>query len=277
MRIFYKPYRNNIKGVLRKLGLLKLLQRFFYRRNKSNLIKKLGGVKQFKYQILNQQVLFSVDDPFSASFVSYYLMGKIYEPKAIELLSEHLTSADIFVDVGANIGYFTITMGLCKPGIKIYAFEMSAENHSILVKNIKLNKIDHAEAYQLAVSNTCGICYHSYSAVGNAVLKIVEQNYTRDPDLVCVESVTLDAFFESKNDKPTFVKIDVEGAEMKVLQGMKNLLNNNMKLLIEIHPKALIEFGSSKEKLFSHLNDYGFSLNYFLGEDKKNGLLFAWK
>lgn len=277
MKILVDYSKKSIKLILRKLGLLKSVRRFLYYKSKSKLIRKLRRLKNFEYSILNKRVIFSIDDPFSASFISHYLLNKTYEPLAIDLLNKYLNPTDIFVDVGANIGYFSVIMSVGKPGLKVYAFEMSKENYTILLKNIRLNSLNDVEAYQLAVSNYSGTLYHINTAVGSAVLKIIEENHNQNPDLICVNAVSLDDFFRLKSTKPTFVKIDVEGAELKVLQGMKNLLSGRIKLLIEIHPKELSEFGSSREDVLNYLKHFGFLMQSYFENDKKNELLFAWK
>jgi len=273
-----KVFKEFTKSLLRKLGLLRWIRKVLYSRSKNNFVAAFQGVSQYEYKIRNRIVKFSVEDPYSASFVGYYLNNKVYEPEAVELLAQQLTPHDVFVDVGANIGYFTVVLGVCMPGIKLVAFEMGHENFRILERNIELNGLTDVQTFEGAVSDRSGTLFHQDSAVGNAVLKIMEENMGNNPDVVSVKSVSLDDFFAAKTEKPTFIKIDVEGAEMKVLQGMSGLLkNNSLKLLIEIHPKDLLEFGSSRAEVLDYLAGFSFTIQPVPNNDRKNELVFAWK
>jgi FkbM family methyltransferase len=275
--VLKKFFKELVKSLLRKLGLLKRFRKVLYSRSKSRFVAAFEGVAEFKYNIKNRTVRFSVQDPYSASFAGYYLKGKLYEPEAIELLMQQLTPQDVFADVGANIGYFTLVTGVFFPGIKIVAFEMGHENVQILEKNIRLNDLTGVEVFEGAVSDHSGTLFHQDSAVGNAVLKIIEDNKDNNPDVVKVRSISLDDFFATRESKPTFIKIDVEGAEMKVLQGMKLMLENSIKLLIEIHPNDLREFGSSREEVLDYLKNFSFTVQPVPNSDRKNELVFAWK
>ncbi|MBL7849459.1 MAG: FkbM family methyltransferase [Cyclobacteriaceae bacterium] len=273
-----KVFKEFAKSTLRKLGLLKWIRKVLYSRSKRSFLAAFEGVSHYEYKIRDRIAKFSVEDPYSASFVGYYLNSKVYEPEAVELLMQQLSPNDVFVDVGANIGYFTVVVGVCLPDTKIVAFEMGHENFRILERNIKLNGLTTVEMFEAAVADCSGTLFHQDSAVGSAVLKIMEENRDIDPDVVKVESVSLDDFFASKAKNPTFVKIDVEGAEMKVLQGMKKLLkSSSLKLLIEIHPRDLVGFSSSREEVLEYLKGFSFTIQSVPSNDRKNELVFAWK
>ncbi|MBN8575718.1 MAG: FkbM family methyltransferase [Cytophagales bacterium] len=266
-----------VKELLRKAGLLKSVRRVSYRIRTGKIGYLFKAAAQFEYQILTKKIIFSVADPYSAAFVDYYLLNKTYEPEAVELLNANLGDNDVFVDVGANIGYFSLVVGARSSAIKIFAFEMGSENVQIFNKNLALNNLKNIEVHQVAVADFTGKVFYEDSAVGNAVLKIMTDNKENNPDVVVVESVTLDDFFRERTEKPTVVKIDVEGAEMKVLQGMQQLLSTNIKLLIEIHPKDLIGFGSSREEVLQYLKEQQFQIRPVASSDRKNDLVFAWK
>jgi hypothetical protein len=113
------------------------------------------------------------------------------------------------------------------------------------------------------------------TAVGNAVLKIIEGK--SQDDLVSVKSISLDEYCTTRNIVPEFIKIDVEGAEMKVLRGMTNLLAGQLKILMEIHETDLAYFKSSKEEVISYLQQFGYKLTSIENDVKKNLLVLALK
>ncbi len=262
-----------IKFILRKVGLLKWVRKLIYKTKYRILIRQLDDPNIFRLSYEDIEVSFSTRDPFSASFFAYYLKDKIYEEEALKIILKSVKENGIFADVGANIGYFT-----CLAGAKakqVFAFELGDENCRILRENIGLNKLENVVVEHCAVSDFTGTLYHTDSAVGNAVLKIIENNDLNNPDIIPIQSLSLDEYFAAINVVPTIVKIDVEGAEMKVLNGMKRLLKDNLILLIEVHPKDLLQFGSSEQEVKQLLTDSGYSWNIVNNGDKKNNLLFA--
>jgi FkbM family methyltransferase len=225
----------------------------------------------------NLNATFSLEDPYSSSFFSYYLKNSVYEEEALKIILMKLSSGGIFADVGANIGYFSCLGALKNSEAKVFAFELGDENCKILERNRKLNNLSNLIIEHCAVSDFSGEVFHHDSAVGNAVLKIIESNPEHDPDIVPVRSVSLDDYFAKQGLVPSLIKIDVEGAEMKVLHGMKHLLVNPIHLLIEIHPKDLEYFHSSDTKVYEFLKDCGYGYEFVNNGDKKNPLIHAFR
>ncbi|MBU3925958.1 FkbM family methyltransferase, partial [Patescibacteria group bacterium] len=192
----------------------------------------------------------------------------------IDLLKKILKPGMIFVDIGANIGYFSLVSAkLVGDQGQVYAFEPDPDNFNLLEKNIKANNYKNIIAVNKAVSNKSGkarlylepdnLCAHS----------LVAKN---DNKFVEVETVILDEFLKDK--KIDVIKIDVEGFEPVVLEGMKNIIKNNDKISIitEFYPEAIKKAGYSPEKYKNDLKDLGFKLNEF-GEGKKLINIFAQK
>ncbi|MCW5912353.1 MAG: FkbM family methyltransferase [Cyclobacteriaceae bacterium] len=265
-----------IRTLLRKLGLLNWLRRLRYRYQYRNLISRLRGKDAFDVEFNGVHAQFSVDDPFSAIFFATYFNSSVYEKEGLDILIRHVNTSSTVFDVGANIGYFTCLAGCYCSGGHVYAFEPGYENVRILKRNIDLNALTNTVTEYCAVSDLAGTVKFQNSPVGNAVLKMIETN-THNWDLIPVKSITLDGYCEAQRILPDFVKIDVEGAEMKVLSGMENILAGNVKLLIEIHDKELKEFNSSKEEVLNYLKSFGFTLEMIGNDAKKNLLIFASK
>lgn len=136
------------------------------------------------------------------------------------------------LDIGANVGYYTINLAnLVGENGKIFAFEPDPSNFSILEKNIKLNNFKNVILINKAVSNTLSPTTlflnssntggHSIVETGNSTKKIV------------VTTTTLDEYFKNFTDSIDLVKIDVEGAEYKVIIGGLNFFK-------KLKPKYLI-------------------------------------
>jgi FkbM family methyltransferase len=167
-----------------------------------------------------------------------YVFGT-YEPGVVQGLEELIQPGWTAVDVGANIGYFTLLMAnRVGPQGKVIAFEPLTENFRILKENVKMNGHANVVAENLALmSRTERI--ELRSATPGAITWVasvkIDQNFAVESQ--SVEAVTLDEYVQTKGiAKVDFLKIDVEGAEASVLEGATNVLNRDKPiLLIEMH------------------------------------------
>ncbi len=167
-----------------------------------------------------------------------YVFGT-HEPSVVHGLEELVQPGWTAIDVGANIGYFTLLMAnRVGPQGKVIAFEPLAENFSILQENIKLNSHPNVVVENLALmSRTERI--ELRSATPGAITWVasvrVDQNSAVESE--SVEAISLDEYVQKKGiAKVDFLKIDVEGAEASVLDGATSVLNRDKPiLLIELH------------------------------------------
>ena len=196
----------------------------------------------------------------------WLLMGKEFSPAEVRLLERLLKPGMAFVDVGANIGYFSLLAAkLVGPAGRVYAFEPDEENFSLLQQNIELNNLHNIVAVKKGISDKIGQtilyrdlenpCRHSLAPKPNG-------------ETVMIETTTLDNFFADLG-QIDFIKVDVEGAEPAVLQGMKKLVQINPRLILltEFYPQAINKFGSSPEKYLNDLKKLDFSL-FGISEDR---------
>src|SRR5262245_20182489 len=143
-----------------------------------------------------------------------------WEPEAQRLMVEHIAPGSVAYDVGANIGVHTLLMArLVGPDGEVYAFEPVPRLFNCLSENLLLNpSVGSAKPIKPALSDTEGLV-PSYTGhhTGAGHLEAVG---ARTGDRLLVETAALDDFvFAGHHQAPTFIKIDVEGAEGKVLAG----------------------------------------------------------
>jgi len=195
-----------------------------------------------------------------------------------EIFQKYVKKGDNVLDVGANIGYFTLMLAkLVGPTGKVFAFEPDPRNISLLKKNIETNGYQNVVVVPKAVSNVNEKCtlFTSQSSFGQN--RIYEPKKTKNQKYVPIESETilLDDFFKNnKNiEKISFVKIDVEGAEKFVLEGMKKILdlNENIKIFSEIDLDRLDDAGSSYTEMIEFLEKKGFTV--FVINDTNNEIM----
>lgn len=183
-----------------------------------------------KYIMINGDILYL--DKFDSLGLS---LNGDYETKERDFIKPHIKSTDIVIDIGANIGYYTVFFS--RLASKVYAFEPDPTNFQILSRNIKENKITNVILEQKAVSNKSGginLRINKLNTAGHRISKQATKNS------IPIQSVVLDDYIK----KADFIKMDIEGAETLALMGMKNLLSNpNLKMLIEYNPIGLDNFG----------------------------------
>lgn len=172
-----------------------------------------------------RKIRFPLDD-YDALIL--YMYGGLHgdEMKYTKFLIRNLGVGDVFYDVGANRGFYTfLAADLCK---EIHAFEVVPELANIMTINIRPE--DTIVVNPVAVSDTNGTVdvYLMDSTMTNTInTSVAELLSSHDHPVskkISVPAITLDSYLET-HPKPTFLKIDVEGAEEQVLQGGKNFFS----------------------------------------------------
>lgn len=184
----------------------------------------------------------------------------IYEPWETGIVKRELKVGNIFVDVGAHIGYYAVlASGLVGPSGHVYAFEPAPENYTVLLKNTI--GATNVTACELAISSKAGLAdfYLSPKSSGDNRLSCPPNG---EFEKISIQTIRLDDFF-ADHSGIDFVKIDTQGHELSVLEGMKGILHGskNLKMLIEYEPILLHVNGIEPRLLLEALKDYGFSIS----------------
>ena len=149
-----------------------------------------------------------------------------YERDLQRLLIEHLRPGDVFFDIGANVGFFSLVGSrLVGPSGKVYSFEPLPRNLNYLRRHIELNRIENVTVLPVAVADAPGNGFFTESpSASQGSLGV---------DGLNVQLVSLDTSIAS-GDLPTprLLKIDVEGAESRVLAGARDLLTRARPLIM---------------------------------------------
>lgn len=174
------------------------------------------------------------------------------------------------IDIGANLGLYSLVAAKAVgPEGKVFGFEPVPAIMKRFRENIALNQLPNITAVACAVGERIGSASFylneiksENSGLGSLVRPIGDR-------MITVETITLDEFKIQNNiQKISMVKIDVEGAEHLVLDGMKGILHDDRPtLLVEHNDAALSRAGSSAKALFDRI----VSMNYsaFLLKDGK--------
>jgi FkbM family methyltransferase len=164
------------------------------------------------------------------------------EARLLERVSGALRSGDVLYDVGANIGVLTLLLATEPVGreVRIFAAEPEPGNFRQLERNVALNGLeDRVLPHRVALGAADGTTeLFVRGGAGEGRHSIVEERGSTRT--VQVPLSTLATFAERTGSPPDVVKIDVEGAEGRVLAGMEPLLNAGAvrDVFLELHPKG---------------------------------------
>lgn len=193
-----------------------------------------------------------------------YVIDGIERSGYYEFLQEHLRpyikEGDTVIDAGANIGYFTVMLSkLVGEKGTVHAFEPEAYNYNLLQYNIELNNCKNVITHNMALSDkeSKGKLYISDECMG--MHRMYESKYcSMDTQDVAVS--TLDSIIGEQ--KISFIKLDVEGYEYKVLRGAEKLLgfNPKMRIWMEFVVEGVIEAGGDPQEVLKFLTDRGFKI-----------------
>src|SRR5437867_8389154 len=189
--------------------------------------------------------------------------GLEYEPEASGLIRKLLRPGDVVADVGANIGWYST---LCARAVgdqgHVYAFEPVPSTRARLEENIGLNDMQsRVTVVPKAVAARPGTAtIHLFDNQSHALAslsRLGSSAFTAVP----VEVTSLDEFVAVTGiDSIDFVKCDVEGAELDVLNGAASLVAGRAAplILIELNGGTLRRFGHAKGDLMRFLQDAGY-------------------
>lgn len=211
-----------------------------------------------------------------------YFTG-FHERTVGQVIKDSLKEGDYFVDVGANIGYFSI-MASRRVGTtgKVIAFEASPQTSHMLSKNIELNKCGNIEIHNVAIGKEAGLVklYSSGAAHLGQKSLLASRGGAVEAEVKCVplSPQTLN----SNISRVRLIKIDVEGAEEYVVAGMEELLDDARftgDIILEISPS---EISKSVEEFVFPFTSRGFNLfeipnNQQLRSYFRESKPFAWK
>lgn len=206
----------------------------------------------------------------------YWAGGQIfyertYEPFMTGLIMSNISDGKVFWDVGANLGFFSVTVAHNYPSCHVVAFEPNPTIVNRLNKNKELNNLQNLHLVALALSNSAGEIDFFLNKSGTNEMMGALAQYGKDSRVVSVRASPgddLGVSFPSLRVggllSPDLIKIDVEGAEGLVLSGLARTLRTYRPvLLIELHPDLLKRLGSGVRRVVELLDEAGYDRHYF--------------
>ena len=158
-----------------------------------------------------------------------------------EEIKEHfkMNPGETFVDIGANVGYYSLLIAEDNPDTKIISIEAHPDNFAAMNKNFKVNNFKNIVSINKAITSRSGgkIRLYEYwleSGQKRTGTFNISNKYNTE-SFVEVSCDSLDNLLKSMNDSTYVIKIDIEGEEVNALLGAKDTLKNTRKIIVEIH------------------------------------------
>jgi len=233
-----------------------LIEHFIFFKPFSQVLRKYDIDFYFKDElgILSKR---NYNDNFEYIFKTKYSCDAM--PMMIAL-SPLIKNSHVCIDVGSNIGITSIWMA--KNSEQVYSFEPEKENMLRFVENVQVNAVKNIELIPKAISNKNGHAeLNILESYGHHSLgKVTTSKFIRTE---IVETTTLDLFCKENDiSRIDFLKVDVEGFELEVFEGAKNLLKKKQINLIafEVSKVILDELDKSFESILELFNNLDYSV-----------------
>ena len=197
---------------------------------------------------------------------------KIYEPNQTKIVKKYVHEGDVVIDVGAHVGYYTLLMAqLVGKNGKVYSFEPDPANFELLKKSVEINGFENVVLIQKAVSDTTEKIKLFLGDNDSAINRIYDAKLGDAKKSIDVESITIDEYFKENDKLFNFIKIDSEGSEAKIINGMEKFLTKNRKLIMmtEFFPFLIKKSGDEPKQYLKSLENSGFELYNILDDNKE--------
>jgi len=205
-------------------------------------------------------------DPKENSIHKQLILDRVREKKATEIMQAFIEPDDVILELGANIGYYVLLESriLSDKG-HIYAVEPAVENVALLQRNAALNQVAHLDIHHMAMSDTKGTA-KLYTGKACNLHSLVNVSQDATLSFVEVPTDTVDGFLADKRPI-SFLRMDIEGYEAVIIDGMKETLASPhlQRMFIEIHPFKIK--ADQMQVFLACLQDAGFEIEAAISRD----------
>jgi FkbM family methyltransferase len=188
-----------------------------------------------------------------------------YETEDSAMIMRLISSEDTVVDIGANMGWYSMNIAKTYPISKVHAFEPIPKTFSFLQKNVELNALTNIVINNFGLSNeNKDITFYFYPE-GGVNASSANLSEREDAELITCHVERLDDYINKNKINVDFIKCDVEGAELFAFQGAINTLQRYKPIVFtemlrkwaakfDYHPNDIIRFFSSLDYRCFYVN-----------------------
>ncbi len=265
-----------------KLSIIRTLMKLGYKvpgRRTLKLYSLCEQVRKYYAQVPQSVIIDDLDSNLKIQVdLSEHIGSKIfwqgsYSQNELDVLKNHLAVDDTFIDIGANIGLFTLFAAKRLHSGQVYAFEPASVLFKRLSTNVEANGFQQVHLFRLGLSDRDSemkiyfpIESDNHGTFNDGMASLFsEKEGWRAEEVVCLK--TLDSFVQQQQlQRIDFVKIDIEGAELMALRGAKETLKTfRPKILIEVNEEACERAGYQGIDILKYLRQFGYNF-YFINE-----------
>lgn len=188
-----------------------------------------------------------------------YIHGS-FEPRETSLLRAVVAPDDVVVDIGANVGYYTLLFASLARKGRVIAFEPIPEQAALIERSLAANGHAHAVVHRLALSREAGEASFCVSR-DKAFSSLIDTGRVEAARSIRVKTQTLDGFLATEPAREIgLLKIDVEGAEAMVIEGAARTLASGRvkRLMVEMSRENLEACGATQAEIDDRLIRYGY-------------------
>ena len=182
----------------------------------------------------------------------------------------------VVYDIGAHIGLCTMPISrVLNEGGRCYAFEPAKANVKLLKQHLKMNNINNVHVIESLVGGERLERVGFYEMNGDSGMNTISRvkKGVKEYKMTFKKQITIDGFVKEKGFVPDLIKIDVEGAEIRVLSGGEEVLKKyHPEIIISVHPKHIKDLGYSLDHLRKTISDLGYEIYDIDGASVKDDL-----
>lgn len=189
-------------------------------------------------------------------------LNGVFEEAETAFFKREVRHNDICFDIGGNVGYFSVLMAGRATGGHVHVFEPIPLNAAMIRTNLELNALTNATVNQLALSDESGTVTFSVST-DSAYSSMRPTGTFGEARAIDVTMRTLDDHVAANGiARVDVVKVDVEGAEEKVLLGGEKLFRDPARrprlMMLELYDANLAPYGATVERIVAMMRDWGY-------------------
>lgn len=250
MNLSHSRLINSLRSLLSNSAAYRPLRYLF---NKIFLFRARRSVTFGDHQVLFWTPTFRIIDD----------LEELSEQVLLRSFLEAIRADDVVWDVGANFGLYSMFAAKCA-ACRVVAFEPERATHKLLRRNISINGLTNVTAMEYALDReeATKIIFPSATPNPGSHSLVQRTDYRVRNSGFRINAVRGDLLIaHGTTPTPNILKIDVEGAELNVLEGLRNTLTSGSVrfLLLEVHPLVLPHFGNSEDEVESLVRSVPFT------------------
>lgn len=203
-------------------------------------------------------LMYHMPDKRSAAFD--LLSFKSYEKEELNVILDIIEPNMVVFDIGANIGWHSINIAKAYESIKVYAFEPILDTFNLLKENIIINFLENVQLFNIGLANSCEDQVFYYDMHATAFTSSTNNLEKENIHEITAKVEKMDEFiFNNKINRLDFIKCDVEGSELHVLQGGNKYIEKFLPMaMVEMVRKWTANFHYHPNQIIKFFSDLGY-------------------